>query len=287
MKQPEGYIAPGQERKACKLVKSLYELKQAPKQWHEKFDSTMKSNGFKINECDKCVYIKCSTNDYVIVCLYVDNMLIMGNSHDLIMNTKNMLKKNFDMKDMGLPDVILGIKISRTSVGIILSQSHYVESILRKFNAFDSPPAKTPVDLSLHFAKNRGEPVSQLEYARVIGSLMYLTNCTRPDITYSVNKLSRFISNPSTDHWKAMTRVLRYLKYATNYGILYTRYPTVLEGYCDANWISDTKESKSTSGYVFTIGGGAMSWKSSKQTCIARSTMESEFIVLDKAGEET
>ncbi|KAK6146304.1 hypothetical protein DH2020_020173 [Rehmannia glutinosa] len=245
-----------------------------------------KSHGFKINECDKCVYIKGTTNDYIIVCFYVDDMLIMGSSHDLIMKTKNMLKKNFDMKDMGLSDVILGIKISRTSDGIVLSQSHYVESILRRFNAFDSAPAKTPVDLSLHLAKNRGEPVSQLEYARVIASLMYLKNCTRSDIAYSVSKLSRFTSNPSTDHWKAVTRVLRYLKYTMNYGILYTRYPVVLEGYCDANWISDTKDSKSTSGFVFTIGGGAVSWKSSKQTCIARSTMESEFIALDKVGEE-
>ncbi|KAK4381939.1 Retrovirus-related Pol polyprotein from transposon TNT 1-94 [Sesamum angolense] len=111
-------------------------------------------------------------------------------------------------------------------------------------------------------------------------------NCTRPDIAYAVNKLSRFTSNPSKDHWKGLIRVLRYLKYTSKYGLHYTRYPAVLEGYSDANWISDSKDTKSTSGYVFTIGGGAVSWKSSKQTCIARSTMESEFIALDKAGEE-
>ncbi|KAK6162544.1 hypothetical protein DH2020_002385 [Rehmannia glutinosa] len=215
----------------------------------------MKSNSFKISECDKCVYIKGTTSDYVKVCLYVDDMLIMGSSHGLIMNTKNMLKKNFVMKDIGVYDVILGIKISRTSDGIVLSQSHYVESLLRKFNAFDSIPAKTHVDISLHLAKNRGEPVSQLEYSRVTGSLMYLTNFTRPNIAYSVSKLSRFTCNPSMDHWKAMTRILRYLKYTMNFGILYTRYLAVLEGYCDANRISDTKDSKSTSGYVFTIGG--------------------------------
>ncbi|KAL0418236.1 UNVERIFIED_CONTAM: Retrovirus-related Pol polyprotein from transposon TNT 1-94 [Sesamum radiatum] len=111
---------------------------------------------------------------------------------------------------------------------------------------------------------------------------MYIMNCTRPDIAYAVNKLSRFTSNPSKDHWKGLIRVLRYLKYTSNYGLHYTRYPAVLEGYSDANWISDSKDTKSTSGYVFTIGGGAVSWKSSKQTCIARSTMESEFIALDK-----
>ncbi|KAL0431973.1 UNVERIFIED_CONTAM: Retrovirus-related Pol polyprotein from transposon TNT 1-94 [Sesamum radiatum] len=286
MEQPEGFVVPGQEKKVCRLVKSLYGLKQAPKQWHEKFDRTMLSNGFKINECDKCVYVKSSHNSFIIVCLYVDDMLIMGSNRDVILTTKRMLTKHFDMKDMGLADVILGIKISKTSDGLALSQSHYIENILKKFKAYDSPPAKTPVDLNLHLAKNKGESEGQIEYSRIIGSLMYIMNCTRPDIAYAVNKLSRFTSNPSKNHWKGLIRVLRYLKYTSNYGLHYTRYPAVLEGYSDANWISDSKDTKSTSGYVFTIGGGAVSWKSSKQTCIARSTMESEFIALDKAGEE-
>ncbi|XP_075473366.1 uncharacterized protein LOC142504375 [Primulina tabacum] len=218
--------------------------------------------------------------------LYVDDMLIMGSNHELIINTKNMLKRSFDMKHLGLCDIILGIKISRIPEGIILSQTHYVEKVLERFSTLNSRPARTPIDLGVHLAKNRGEPVSQLEYARIIGSLMYLTNCTRSDLAYSVNKLSRFTSNPNKDHWKALTRVLGYLKYTLNYGLIYSKYLAVLEGYCDANWISDTKDSKSTSGYVFTIGGGSVSCKSSKQTCIARSTMESEFIALDKAVEE-
>ncbi|KAK4395846.1 Retrovirus-related Pol polyprotein from transposon TNT 1-94 [Sesamum angolense] len=222
MKQPEGFVVPGQEKKVCRLVKSLYVLKQAPKQWHEKFDRTMLSNGFKINECDKCVYVKSTQHSFIIVCLYVDDMLIMGSNRDIILTTKKMLTKHFDMKDMGLVDVILGIKISKTSDGLALSQSHYVET------------------------------------------------------TFLRNK----------DHWKGLIRVLRYLKYTSNYGLRATRYPAVLEGYSDANWISESKDTKSISGYVFTIGGGAVSWKSSKQTCIARSTMESEFIALDKAGEE-
>ncbi|KAL0328125.1 UNVERIFIED_CONTAM: Retrovirus-related Pol polyprotein from transposon TNT 1-94 [Sesamum calycinum] len=172
------------------------------------------------------------------------------------------------------------------SGGLTLSQSHYVEKILRKFKAYDSPPANTLVDLDLHLVKNKGEPECQIEYSRIIGSLMYTMNCTRSDIAYTVNKLSRFTSNHSKDHWKGLIRVLRYLKYTSNYGLHYTRYPTVLEGYSDANRISDSKDTKSTSGYIFTIGGGAVSWKSSKQTCIARSIMESEFIALDKVGEE-
>ena len=96
-------------------------------------------------------------------------------------------------------------------------------------------------------------------YLRIVGSLMYIMNCTRPDIAYSVSKLSGYTSNLGEDHWKALIRVLRYLKYTLNYGLHYTRYPAVLEGYSDANWISDTKDSKSRSGYVFTFGGATVS----------------------------
>ena len=110
MEQPEGFIVPGQEKKVCRLVKSLYGLKQAPKQWHEKIDNEMLSNGFRINECDKCVYIKYTANCYVIVCLYVDDILIIGSNNDIIKATKRMLTNEFDMKDLGVVDVILGIE---------------------------------------------------------------------------------------------------------------------------------------------------------------------------------
>ena len=145
-----------------------------------------------------------------------------------------------------------------------MSQGHYVEKILEKFNKHDDRLSKTPVDASLHLMKNMGEGVSQLEYSRIIRSLMYLMNCTRPDIAYAVSKLSRYTSNPRKDHWTAIIRVLRYLRYTCNYGLNYTRYLAVLEGYNDANWISDTKDSKSTSGYVFTLGDATVAWKSSK-----------------------
>ncbi|XP_062112497.1 secreted RxLR effector protein 161-like [Humulus lupulus] len=100
-------------------------------------------------------------------------------------------------------------------------------------------------------------------------------SCTRPDIAYTISTLSRFTSNPGAEHWKAIARVLRYLRYTRDYGLNYTRDPAVLEGYTDASWISDIHNSKGTSGYVFTLGGAAISWKSLKQTVITRSTMES------------
>ena len=126
----------------------------------------MITNGFKINECDKCVYIKDTKNDYVIRCLYVDDMLIVGSDDKIMLNSR------FDMKDMRLADVILGIKITRISNRLILSQSHYVDKILEKFNKDDSGVARTPLDNSLHLSKNRREGISQVEYSRVIGSLI-------------------------------------------------------------------------------------------------------------------
>ena len=213
MEQPEGFIIPGQEKKFYRLVKSLYGLKQALMQWHEKFDSVMMTNGFKINECDKCVYVKNTEHGFVILCLYVDDILIMGSNNEVIKTTKEMFNNKFDMKDLGVANVILGIKISKTSDELILSQSHYIEKILKKFKQNYSSPMRIHVDVNLHLSKNNGKCLSQQEYAQAIGNLMYVMNCTRPDIAYAVNKLSRYTSNSGLDHWKAIVRVLRYLKY--------------------------------------------------------------------------
>ncbi|GJU90938.1 retrovirus-related pol polyprotein from transposon TNT 1-94 [Tanacetum coccineum] len=197
---------------------------------------------------------KDTSSGYVILCLYVDDMLIVGSNDKMITSTKDMLKSKFDMKDMGLADVILGIKIIQTQNELVLSQAHYVDKILNTHHAGDSGLARTLIDTSLHLSKNRGVGVAQLEYSRIIGMLMYLMTSTRPDLAYAISRL--------------------------------IRHPAVIEGYSDANWISDIKDSRSTSGYVFTLGGAAISWKSSKQTVIAKSTMESEFITLDNCEEE-
>ncbi|CAM8905429.1 unnamed protein product [Rhodiola kirilowii] len=256
----------------------------APKQWHEKFDKVILSNGFKINECDKCVYSKNTEHGYVILCLYADDILIVGNNEELVKSTKTMLNSRFDMKDLGLANVILGIKITRMADGFVLSQAHYADKILDKFAKDIVGVYKTPIDMNHHLSKNKDESIAQVEHSRVIGSVMYLMNCTRPDIAYSVSRLARYTSNPGSKHWKAIVRVLKYLRFTHSYGLHYIRYPEIIEGYTDASWISDIQDSKATSGYVFTLGGAAVSWKSSKQTLITRSTMEVEFVALDKCG---
>ncbi|GJR14086.1 zinc finger, CCHC-type containing protein [Tanacetum coccineum] len=258
MNQPQGFIMLGNENKVCKLIKYLYGLKQEHKQWHQKFDEVVLSNGYLLNQADKCVYSKFDkTGKGVIICLYVDDMLIFGTDQVQLDLTKEFLSSRFSMKDMGEADVILGIRINHKSNRIAISQSHYIEKV-----------------------------VSQLEYSRVIDCLMYAMTCTRPDIAFAMGKLSRYTSNPGTQHWQAIQRVLKYLKKTMDYRLTYTGYPSVLEGYTDASWISNTEDNSSTSGWVFLLGGGAISWASKKQTCITGSTMESEFVALAAAGKE-
>ena len=154
MDQLKGFIVPRQESKAYKLVKSLYGLKQAPIQWYEKFDSVMISNGFKINEYDKCVYVKNTKKWYVIVCFYADDMLIIGSNNEIIKTTKKMLNSKIEMKDMSKAYVILWMKIIRTSDGYALSQSHYIGKSLEKFNKNNLYVTRTPVNKNIYLTKN-------------------------------------------------------------------------------------------------------------------------------------
>ncbi|XP_075100545.1 uncharacterized protein LOC142176513 [Nicotiana tabacum] len=260
MQQPEGFVLPGNEKKVCKLIKSLYGLKQAPKQWHERFDSVILSTGFVHNNADKCIYSKFTKEYGVIICLYVDDMLIFGTNLQGITETKRYLTSVVKMKDLNEVDTILGIKVKRDNKQVTLSQAHYIDKILTKFSHLGIKGYNTPYDSSVKLTLNTGRAVAQLEYASAIGSMMYAMHCTRPDIAFAICKLSRFTSNPSNDHWKAISIVLGYLKYTKHLGICYNGFPNVLEGYSDASWITSVNDNKSTSGWIFTLGGGAISW---------------------------
>ncbi|WVZ83522.1 hypothetical protein U9M48_030663 [Paspalum notatum var. saurae] len=184
MEQLDGFVVKGQESKVCKLLKSLYGPKQAPKQWHEKFDTTLTSAGFAVNEADSCVYYRYGGGKGVILCLYVDDILIFGTYIDVINEVKSFLSTKFDMKDLGEADVILNIKLIKDESGITLSQTHYVEKVLSRFGYIDSKPSPTPYDPSVTLKKNKRIGVNQLKYSQIIGSLMYLASATRPDISF-------------------------------------------------------------------------------------------------------
>ncbi|WVZ78251.1 hypothetical protein U9M48_025994 [Paspalum notatum var. saurae] len=193
-------------------------------EWHEKFDTTLTSAGFAVNEANSCVYYRYGGGKGVILCLYVDDILIFGTDIDVINEVKSFISTKFDMKGLREADFILNIKLIKDESGITLSQTHYVEKVLSRFGYIDIKPSPNPYDPSVTLRKNKRIGLNQLKYSQIIGSLMYLGSATRPDISFAVSKLSRFMSNPG--------------------------HPAVLERYSDANWISDD-ELYATSGYVF------------------------------------
>ncbi|GJX02123.1 hypothetical protein Tco_0186036 [Tanacetum coccineum] len=142
------------------------------------------------------------------------------------------------------------------------------------------------MDLVEKIIPNTGKPVDRLKYSKAIGCLMYVMTSTRHDIAYVVGRLSRFTSNPCRHHWHAITKVFKYLKGTMNYGLLYVGDPLVLEGYSYSSWINHIKDSSFTSGLVFLLGGGAISWASKKQKCVTSYTMEFQFVALVVAGKE-
>lgn len=235
MEQPEDYVLPGNEQKVYKLVKSLYELKQAPKQWHQKLDYVILSNGYTSNSCDKCLYTKVQKNIVIFLYLYVDDMLIIRNNMDGILDTKRFLTSTFKTKDLGLVDTILRIKVRRNNGGYELSQTHYIEKIFDKFKHLSFKEVTTPFDHAVKIQKNNGRAITQLEYESAIGCLMHLMQCTRPYISFVVSKMIRFTSNPNKEHWKAITRIFGYLQKTKNLGLHYGRFPAILEGYTDAS----------------------------------------------------
>ena len=288
MKQPEGFSSREGEHLVCKLKKSIYGLKQASRQWYYKFHGVITSFSFIENPMDQCIYQKVSGSKTCFLVLYVDDILLATNDKGMMHGVKQLLSKNFDMKDMGEASYVIGIKIHRDrSRGILgLSQETYINKILERFRMKDCSPSVAPImkgdKLSLNQCpKNdlENESMKNIPYASVVGSLMYAQVCTRPDIAYAVGVLGRYQSNPGVDHWRAAKKVMRYLQGTKDYMLMYRQTDNLdLVGYSDEDFAGCVDYRKSTFGYIFIMAGGAVSWRSVKQTLIATSTMEAEFV---------
>ncbi|KAK1417487.1 hypothetical protein QVD17_26616 [Tagetes erecta] len=222
MAQPEGFQVAGKENLVCKLKRSLYGLKQAPRQWYLKFDDFMVRTGYKRCETDHCCYQKRFKGSYIILLLYVDDMLIAGSDMEEIRKLKKQLSDEFEMKDLGPAKQILGMSISRKKDGsITLSQEKYIGKVLERFKMNDEKmkPRNTPLGNHFKLSKDQSPKsederaeMAKVPYASAVGSLMYAMVCTRPDIAHAVGVVSRFMSDPGREHWEAVKWLLRYLK---------------------------------------------------------------------------
>lgn len=203
------------------------------------------------------------------------------------------LNNNFKMKFLGDASVVLGIKVERNiERGIItLDQTKYINEILRRFKMEDCNAVNTPMDTNQKLSATMSGDDEVYEeknfpYREAVGSLLFLAMVTRPDITFAVNILSRFQEKPLPAHWKAVRRVFRYLKGTTDLKLIFGQREEKMKGFCDADWAADTDERKSTTGYVFTMNGGAISWRTKKQPTVALSTTEAEYMAMVAAIQE-
>ena len=297
MTQPEGFIEVGKEHLVCKLQKSLYGLKQAPRAWNTLIDGFLKEKGFVQSMADHCIYTRLEGASTVIIALYVDDLIIASNSDEKMKWTKDFLNQRFEMKDLGPLSYCLGIQIRRDRTNRILwmSQEKYISDVLKRFNMSDCRPVATPLEPGVRLTKDMGpatqkemEDMRKVPYRSAVGSLMYAMVGTRPDIATAVGVVSRHLENPGQAHWSAVKRIFRYLRGTTGVGICYgtSKNLGVLEGYSDADWAGDLDSRRSTTGYVFTLGGGAISWNSKRQATVALSTTEAEYMALSSATQE-
>ncbi|CAN6457819.1 unnamed protein product [Victoria cruziana] len=288
MTQPKGFISQD-SNKVCRLKKSLYGLKQSPRQWYFAFHKAIIKLGYSPNQLDQCVYMWNSGSNFCLLSLYVDDILLTRNDTEMITNTKKWLNKNFEMKDMGEASYILGIKISRdrNARTLRLSQENYIDQILRKFGMADCKPVNTPIAKGTILSKDdcpaKGKMLN-IPYAQAVGSLMYLMLGTRPDISFAIGLVSRYQSNPDWHHWQVVKRIFRYLKGTRDLSLTFGGGSLELVGYSDADFAGCKDDSKSTSGFVFTFGGGVVAWSCKKQGCVAQHTQEAEFIACNIAA---
>src|SRR6266516_1778891 len=252
MMQPEGFVNPKGANKVCKLQRSIYGLVQASRSWNIHFDSVIKAYGFIQTFGEACIYKKVSRSSVAFLILYVDDILLIGNNTEFLDSIKGYLKKNFSMK--GFLPVLQGVKLSQT---------------------------QCPTT-----AEDR-EKMKVIPYASAIGSIMYAMLCTRPDVCLAISLAGRYQSNPGVDQWTAVKNILKYLKRTKDMFLIYGGdKELIVNGYVDASFDTDLDDSKSQTGYVFLLNGGAVSWCSSKQSVVAGSTCEAEYIAASEAANE-
>ena len=285
VKQPEGFLVKGKEGYVLRLKKALYGLKQAPRAWYFKLHSCLISLGFGKSNHEPSLYLKQSDSHFVIVGVYVDDLIVLGSSSAGIENFKGEMTRKFDMSDLGFLSSYLGIEVKQGKKFIFLSQTSYAQRLLEHANLGECNAVATPLEARVKFTQEEGgSKVNPTLYRSLIGSLRYLTH-TRPDILFAVRILSRHMENPTQEHYIGVKRVLRYLKETENYGLLYEKGDLrgELIGYSDSDFAGDSNDRKSTSGHIFFLGGMVVSWSSQKQSIVALSSCEAEYIAATSA----
>ncbi|CAM8965547.1 unnamed protein product [Rhodiola kirilowii] len=284
---PGFYSAEKQQGLVCKLHKSIYGLKQASRQWFSRFSDSLLAFGFQQSLEDYSLFTLKTDNHFIILLVYVDDVVLTGTSPSLINQIKEFIHAKFRIKDLGHLKYFLGIEVARSKEGIFINQRKYALDILAEHSFTDSKPVQTPLETKHGLSKSNSEPISDPTiYRKLVGKLIYLT-ITRPDLAFAVHTLSQFMATPTVDHLKATHRLLRYIKLAPAQGILFSATSNLrLTGYCDADWASCPITRRSVTGYCMLLGSSVVSWKTRKQAVVSRSSAESEYRSMASACSE-
>ena len=300
--------------KVWKLRKALYGLKQAPRAWNETFTKTMQSEGFEVSEHDPCLFRRGQGRSKAYVALHVDDSAILADEEE-DKKILQMMKKHYDVKDLGLMHYFLGQEVEDVpGVGLLLKQPEYAKNLLKKAGMWDSKAKQSPMETRHMLSKTTGVELKdddprRAAYGETVGALLYLSTHTRPDLAYPVGVLSRFMAKPTDAHFQAMKKVLRYLKGTWDMGLMFKFRPEMhekgvqayteadykelgisrgdaLKLYSDADLAGDLDGRKSTSGMMLTMNGCPVLWGSKLQTVVATSTSEAEYISAAMAVKE-
>ena len=288
IQQPPGYV---EGTKVAHLRKALYGLRQAPRAWHLRLKQELEGMGFTASAADPSLFVGQHQDGRVYLLTYVDDLLVAARSKAAVSFVKERIKTAFDTRDLGEVSTFLGMSITRdrSKQQLKLSQEGMVTKLVDRFGLSKAQPKSTPLSVSTQLTKDSGQPLDSTAqpYSTLVGSLLYLAACTRPDIAQAVGALAKYMSAPRSSHWEAAKGVLRYLKGTSTLGITFSSSGSKeLVGYSDADYAGDRDTRRSTTGYVFMQHGGAISWSSRRQVTVAASTTEAEYMAEAAAAKE-
>ena len=291
MQPPKGYeqYSPNGKMFVWKLRKSLYGLKQSGRNWFRLLESFLLDDCSFQNNIDPCTFIlRTDADEKMIILVWVDDLIMVSSSQELLNCIKEQLKKRFEMKDLGEVIHFLGIEFSRDGDKMMMKQTQYLKNILKRFQMESCRPRTSPCESNTQVYEQDDEPFDPRTYREAVGSLVYAMVSTRPDLCYAVSKLSQTLSNPTTGNWQMLKHVFQYIQGTLDLGLVFRKTDKLgLIGYADADW-ANSNDRKSMTGYCFMMSenGPAISWKTQKQTSTALSTCEAEYMALSAASQE-
>lgn len=290
IRQPPGYVIAGNENKVYKLNKALYGLHQSGRAWYFELTRVLGEIGLEKLDWCNCTFF---SGKSILLLVYVDDIVIFGKTDNLISDMLRKLKQKFDLKVLGRTKRLLGVEFEESSEGMLIHQIPYINDIVKRFEKFYIPVSSLPIVQSAIYSKRQcpqseceKEEMKKFPYRNILGCLSFLSNRTRPDISYAVNIFSQFQNNPGMEHWCGLLKLLGYVRKTSGYKLRLNCNATNLIGYSDADFASNRDDRISMGGQFICLGNAPIVWRSFKEKSVTLSTMEAEFVSMVESIKE-